>query len=178
MVEVEDSIAGQALTKRLAAGPVVQAGLMLFRARASHAGFEGGSCLVASIGLGALGNVNGGLAALSGEAKGPTGSLGAALLLAVVKGRLALGVLEAGSPLSRAFLLDALLGVSNGNSSASEDFLNGIDAVIVNNALPIVSSIGVALLGDAGVPAVNVVLAFLLAVLEGSWASGIIEAGN
>jgi hypothetical protein len=61
-------------------------------------------------------NIDCGLAALRGEAETPTGLLCSTLLFAVLKSGDAFGVFLAGSPLGWAFLLDALLGVSEGNS--------------------------------------------------------------
>ena len=61
-------------------------------------------------------NIDCGLAALRGEAESPTGCLCSTFLFAVLKSGNAFGVFLAGSPLVGAFLLDALLGVSEGNS--------------------------------------------------------------
>ena len=71
----------------------------------------------AIVGLSAFSNVYSGLASLGWEAKSPAGDLGSALLHAVIKSRLALGVLKASSPLSGAFSFNASLGISQSNSS-------------------------------------------------------------
>ena len=64
------------------------------------------------IGLGAFGNVDGGLASLCKKAERPARALGSAFLLAILKGRSALGVFLAVSPLAGALLFNALFGIS------------------------------------------------------------------
>jgi len=85
----------------------------------------------AVVGSSALGYVDSRLVLLSSEAKFPAGLLGSALLLAVLKGRDALGVLLAGGPLVGTLLFDALLRVFNGNC-----LRDLVEAVVVDDTLP------------------------------------------
>jgi hypothetical protein len=67
--------------------------------------------LIASLGLSAFGHIDGCLAALTGEAKGPAAGFSAALFLAVLESSGTFRVLLASSPLGGALLLNALLRI-------------------------------------------------------------------
>ena len=110
-----------ALIQNIYAPSVINASLLLTLAvfhnallRASESGQ--GLSLVASLSLGTLGNIDCGLASLAGQTEGPARCLSSALFLTVLKGGSALGIFLAGSPLSGAFLLDALLRSGDGDS--------------------------------------------------------------
>ena len=78
----------------------------------------------------------------------------------------------AGSPLVGAFLLDALLGISESNSSG-----NFIQAVVFDDAAPKVSGISVTLFGKACGIASGIVDTFLFTVLKSGETFGILLAG-
>lgn len=78
----------------------------------------------------------------------------------------------AGSPLGGAFLLNALLRVSNGNCCGKL-----IQAVVINNACPKIGGISITLLGKASRIASGIVDAFFLTVLKSGEAFGITLAG-
>ena len=118
----------------------------------------------------ALSNVVSSLVALAGQADLPAGFLGAALLLAVLEGRLTLGVLCAGRVPVGALLLDALLGVGDVDHDGG---LLLVPAVVVGAALEEV--VGSLVLGDfeALLPAVlsvGAVVALIVAVADGELA--------
>ena len=123
--------------------------------------------------MSAFSNVNGGLASLGRKAKGPARNLCSALFHAVIKSRLTLRIFETGSPLIWAFILNALLRVSDGNSSG----FDLVKAVVIDDALPEGAGGGVALLGDAVGPAGLVVVALVLAILKGSETGWVLLAG-
>jgi len=124
--------------------------------------------------LRAFSSVDRGLASLSWQAEGPARCLSSAFLLAILKGGNALGVLLAVSPLSGAFLLDALLDVAElGNSGGLG--CNCIEAVVVEDTFPEADGIGIALLCEAGAEACNAVT-FLVAILERGETLGVLGA--
>jgi len=81
---------------------------------------------------------------VSCEAQTPTRSFGSTLLLTVLEGGDAFGVFLAGSPLVRAFLLDAIYRIGKGNSS-----LDLVQAVVIKDAFPEGASWSITLLGKA-----------------------------
>ncbi|MCB0368475.1 MAG: hypothetical protein KDD45_03300 [Bdellovibrionales bacterium] len=108
------------------------------------------------------------------EAEFPARLFGAAFVLALLNGGEALRVLLACGVLIGAFLLDAILdGVGYGDSCRG----HLVEAVVVNNALPEGTGLGVSLFGDAVGPAGLIIVALVLAVLEGPKASGVLGAG-
>jgi hypothetical protein len=106
---------GEALSILLASlelvGALLSDAVLRSKERVSIEG-DFGSDTEALVGISAFGDVDGGLAALGGEAESPAGLGGSALLLTVLKSGDTLGVLLACSPLGGAFLLNALLRVS------------------------------------------------------------------
>jgi hypothetical protein len=116
--------------------------------------------------LSTLGNIDGGLASFSGKAKSPARDLGSTFVLAILKSGDAFGVFLAGSPFIRTFFLNALLGISQGNSSRSL-FLGSSKAVVVQNAFVEIRSRLVSLFGETSSPACSVVGALLFTVLKG-----------
>ena len=123
--------------------------------------------------MSAFGNINGGLASLGRKAKGPASNLCSTLFHAVIKSRLTLRIFETGSPLIWAFILNALLGVSDGNGSG----FDLVHAVMVDNALDVLVSVHVLGLSEALLPAVGAVSAPVVAELKGSDAAPILLAG-
>ena len=71
----------------------------------------------------------------------------------------------AGCPLVGAFLLDAGEGISKRSNGSR---LDGVEAIVVNDAFPEVSGVGIALLGEAWAEAGSVVNTLSLTVLESS----------
>ena len=69
--------------------------------------------------------------------------------------------------MSGALLLNALLGISKGNSGGLKYLRDSIEAVIIYNAFPVVGSCGISLLGHTSVPAGNVISTLFLTVLKG-----------
>ena len=126
-------------------------------------GLEG--YFIATLSVGTLGSVDGSLASLSGETELPAALAASALLVAVLKGRDALGVLHAVSVLSGAFLLNAGDGVTQGFL-----FFDGFLAVVGSCALGEVNSGLVVLLSEAELPTGFFGTALVLAFLEDSGA--------
>jgi len=71
------------------------------------------------VGVSAFGDIDCCLAALGWETESPARFAGTTFLFAVLKSGDAFGVLLAGSPLGGTLLLDALLGISDGNRSGN-----------------------------------------------------------
>ena len=104
------------------------------------------------VGSGAFGNIDGSL--LAYETEFPTSFLCSTFLLALLDRGNAVFVLFTSSPLLGTFLFDALLKVSNGNSGFNIflDF-SCIEAIVVNDTLDIVGSIGALSFFEAILPA-------------------------
>ena len=101
--------------------------------------------------------------------------LGSAFLLAVIKGGEALGILFAGSVLVRALLLNALGGILKGGNGSG--LLNGLVALVINDALEVVRGIFVSSPGEAGVPAGQVSVALGVALIQHHDAPPVVGAG-
>ena len=129
-------------------------------------GLEG--YFIATLSVGTLGSVDGSLASLSGEAERPAALAASALLVAVLEGRDALGVLHAVSVLSGALLLDAGDRVTQGYDFLL--FFDGFLAVVGGCALGEVNSGLVVLLSEAELPTGFFGAALVLAFLEDSGA--------
>jgi hypothetical protein len=89
--------------------------------------------------------------------------------LAISDSRDAFGVLLASGPLVGTLLLNTLLDVSNLSDCSG----NGIQAIVVNDAFPESSGIGVTLFGKAGSVAGSGVAALFLTVLKSGKAFGV-----
>lgn len=147
---------------------VIEAFQLRSKARLVHTlhermGLEG--YFIATLSVGTLGSVDGSLASLSGETELPAALAASALLVAVLKGRDALGVLHAVSVLSGAFLLNAGDRVTQGFL-----FFDGFLAVVGGCALGEVNSGLVVLLSEAELPTGFFGAALVLAFLEDSGA--------
>jgi hypothetical protein len=177
-VEVVGFQAGSALSQRSSAVSVGQALKVGSEAGLGHAGLEGERHSEALVGIGALGDIDSSLASLGGEAESPAGLGSSALLLAVLEGGDALGVLLAGSPLGGALLLNALLRISKGDSGRDLFDDNLAEALLSLSALGDVDGGLAALGGKAEGPAGSSGSTLLLAVLNGRNAFRILLAGS
>jgi hypothetical protein len=121
-------------------------------------------------------NIDCGLAAFSRETESPARFACSTLLFAVLKSGDAFGVFLAGSPLVGAFLLDALLGVSEGNGSRY--LFDGDNSVtsVGGGAFCCVDCGLAALSRETKSPTGLLCSTFLLAVLESGETFGVLLA--
>jgi hypothetical protein len=129
------------------------------------------------VGLSAFGNINGSLAALRRKAQGPARLFGSTFLFTILKSGNAFGVFLTCSPLTGTFLLNALLGVGQGNSSGHL-FRDDAEAVIFLGAFGNVNGSLVSLGAEAEGPAGGSSSAFLVAVLNRGHAFGVLLASS
>ncbi len=132
----------------------------------------------AFIGGSAFGNVNCCLASLGWKAKSPTRLLGSTLLFAVLKSGDAFGVLLTSSPLGGAFLLNALLGVSESDSSFLCGLRNLAKAFIGISALSGIDCCLAALGWEAESPTRFTGSTLLFAVLKSGDTFGVLLASS
>jgi len=128
--------------------------------------------------ISALGDIDCCLATLGWEAESPTRSFGSTLLFTVLKSGDAFGVLLAGSPLGGTFLLNALLGVSESDSSFLYGLRNLAKAFIGISALGDIDCCLAALGWEAESPARSFGSTLLFTVLKSGDAFGVLLTGS
>ena len=148
--------------------------------RVTHSNESSGHLIEAIVVEDTLPEIAGRSISLLSDAVGPASLIVVAFVFTVLEGSQASGVLRAGLGLIGAVVSDAILRRNESNSLLDfidDGNLNGIHAIVVNNALDILGSVVILGTGKAVFPAVGALVASFVTELKSSDAFSVVRAG-